>query len=846
MVSQISKNGKSAPDLFIPSFHFSKPVTEIEFTASTNTNTHSRLEPYQTQKLTSDEVFDLKINSAESWDGGKTFNLDSFANHIRDGKAILPSVLSKTVPNKPVSSQLVVIDIDDTSPDSQIIKSEYAHIYYPSQSFYQKIDGGFVRKTSKTRQIIILSRPIVFDAEPLPNEMTQEDLYKNIVRYIGSVFSEYSVPKKDGGVTIERFDDACFKPRQFYWGCVYPEELKIYPDAPVFDVDSFIGCIGMPGFESFSIKEEVKTSKSAKTDDKPVKTDDKPVKTDDKPAPVEVIESVGVSEDDEQSDKDKLSTKVLKFIKKEIWDKLCFTPDSTGKHICNGVPGWYDANKFYNLYEHNWYVEQSESDMFCNFRGRRYGVEESKGGWCNQKEDYLPPIYGSRSGNNGKNIIQYFKDFHPDLEGYSLKGTDYKFVVSFICNYFGVPPYPFDNRGQIAYDMYKYLGNGLKFNELTGDIEYQGKPIDEQFAYTWVVNRGFLPKQAPKEYVLECLVTTAMRNSYHPIVEYLDSLPIVKDTSIIDNLSKRFLGTSNPLHDEMVKKTLIAAVARQYNPGCQLDTCLVFKGIQGIKKSSFFETLTPDSTWFDRTFSLNTSSDSGNKDEKSKLRKKWILEIQELDVAFGQKETAAYRTLFTTRTDSHRVPYGRVVKDFPRNSIFVATVNAQSFLSDNEGNRRYWVIDIPLKAEINTHELERCKNAIWSAAKTLYLKHRAWIESGEDASKSPYKYWFDLAESKVLNENNRAFEKADYYQEELLPEIEKYAHVNIWYLAEVHCKVSKHDRKVTNAITKMLTDAGWDKRQVSSGRFKNTNRWYNPNPENVKEEYPETGLPDGF
>ena len=849
MVSQISNNGKYAIDYPTLSFHFNKSVSEIEVNLSTSTVPESRVKPNQTRKLTREEIGIFLINDDESFDNGREYTINSLAEHLRQGYAIVPSKLTG---GRPESSQVVIIDVDDARPDTEISKTEYTAIYYPSQSFYSIVDGQRVRKASKTRQIIFLSRPIVFADEPLANGMTQKQLYQKIVSYIGEPLPKYPVGDPSTSKISVKFDIASKDIRHFYWGCAFPDELEIYPNAHVFDVNSFIAQLEIPiiaptNGHNKAVKIPVKTHK------KPPTAPATPVKS---VEPVAVLESL-VDDGDEEEDGEgeestkksskKLTTDVLKYFKKEVWDKHCFTPDSTGKHICNGVRGWYDANQFYNLDAHNWVIEPSEADMYCNFRGRNFGYDrntEGGGGWCYQKEDYLPPIYGSRAGEKeGKNILQYFKDFHPELERYSLKGKDYKFVVSFICNYFGVPAYPFDNRGWIAYDIYKYLGNSLRFNELTGDIEYQGKPVDEQFAYTFVVNKGFLPKQAPKEYVIECLITTAMRNSYHPIVEYLDSLESVRETSILDNLSTRFLGTSNPLYDEFIKKTLIAAVARQYNPGCQLDTCLVFRGKQGIKKSSFFESLTPDSRWFDRTFSLNTSSDSGNKDEKSKLRKKWIIEIQELDVAFGQKETAAYRTLFTTRTDSHRVPYGKAVKDYPRNSIFVSTVNAQSFLTDPEGNRRYWVIDILLTSEINTHELERYKDAIWAAAKTLYLKHCAWVESGEDASKSDYKWWFTLEENEAVNKNNRAFEKGDFYQEELLPTVSKYADVSVYEIAEKYCNVTKplEDRKTVNGITKMLRDAGWEKRQVTSGVDKGKHRWHNPRPGDVL-----INPPDGF
>ena len=41
----------------------------------------------------------------------------------------------------------------------------------------------------------------------------------------------------------------------------------------------------------------------------------------------------------------------------------------------------------------------------------------------------------------------------------------------------------------------------------------------------------------------------------------------------------------------MLKCTLIAAVARVFEPGCKFDNCFVIVGKQGARKSTFWSTL---------------------------------------------------------------------------------------------------------------------------------------------------------------------------------------------------------------------------------------------------------------
>jgi predicted P-loop ATPase len=228
---------------------------------------------------------------------------------------------------------------------------------------------------------------------------------------------------------------------------------------------------------------------------------------------------------------------------------------------------------------------------------------------------------------------------------------------------------------------------------------------------------------------------------------------------------------------------------------------------------------------------MESNSDSGQKDERSKLRKKWIVEIQELDTVFSQKETAAYRTLFTTRTDSHRVPYGKRVKDYPRNSIFVGTVNADTFLSDPEGNRRYWVIDIPKTDEIDIRQLVVERDDIWSAAKTEYFNHLNWVESGNNPDTSPHKWWFTKSENEAVNENNKNFEKADYFTDDVLPQISNREYVSIYEIAKEFYNVQnpRKDKGTVDHITSSLKKSGWIKKMISSGNNKGSNGWFNPN-----------------
>ena len=93
---------------------------------------------------------------------------------------------------------------------------------------------------------------------------------------------------------------------------------------------------------------------------------------------------------------------------------------------------------------------------------------------------------------------------------------------------------------------------------------------------------------ATSQHAKDAMLFAAMGNGYHPIREYFDRL--LDDDDIepadIETLSKTYLGTSDPLYDDMLAGMVVGAVQRVRNPGSQMDYCLTLKGKQGEKKST--------------------------------------------------------------------------------------------------------------------------------------------------------------------------------------------------------------------------------------------------------------------
>jgi predicted P-loop ATPase len=141
----------------------------------------------------------------------------------------------------------------------------------------------------------------------------------------------------------------------------------------------------------------------------------------------------------------------------------------------------------------------------------------------------------------------------------------------------------------------------------------------------------------------------------------------------LESLAERYFGTQDPFHAILLKRTLIAAVARAFKPGCKVDTMCILQGGQGALKSTFWQTLAGEA-WF-----TDNLSEASEKDEKLKLRRYWILEFSEFETVYKRKDVEQLKAFLSSRIDSLRRPYGRSLEDFPRTSIFVGSTNRQEF-----------------------------------------------------------------------------------------------------------------------------------------------------------------------
>ena len=260
----------------------------------------------------------------------------------------------------------------------------------------------------------------------------------------------------------------------------------------------------------------------------------------------------------------------------------------------------------------------------------------------------------------------------------------------------------------------------LRFNEMTMFVEVETtsgwvamRDADMNSAYVLLSQKGWVIGIDP---ITKAICHVAQQQSFHPVRQYLMGLEQDTGTAAfdLDEVAPRFFRSPDPLHVAMVRKWLIGAVARAMEPGCQMDYCLVLQSRhQGIGKTTSFKALaSPD--WF------NSSAPDGDKDFLLNIHSCWIFEMGELESHTGKRSAGQMKNLITITTDNFRAPYGRNNEPHRRGSVFCGTVNEESFLRDETGNRRYWVVPITGTESLDRDGLSAARDGIWKAALAAY------------------------------------------------------------------------------------------------------------------------------
>lgn len=269
----------------------------------------------------------------------------------------------------------------------------------------------------------------------------------------------------------------------------------------------------------------------------------------------------------------------------------------------------------------------------------------------------------------------------------------------------------------------KSLGMTIKYNELLNIVEYENIPNTSDYQdITDIQNimpiklmyefRKFTGKQnITKQQVIDLILLEADTHSYNPVKQFLQS----SEWDGIDRFPEVFkiLGVSDELQQSFIRKWFYQTAGMPFNTmeqPFQAEGVLILQGGEGIGKTRFFQQIAVNPMWFS---SLDKELTTKNKDILIQMLSVWIAEIGEVDRTFKANKSDV-KSFITSRDDTIRRPYRMEQVKKARTTSFCGTTNKYTFLNDDTGSRRWWVIPINQRIILGDFVKEDNLKQFWS------------------------------------------------------------------------------------------------------------------------------------
>jgi len=203
----------------------------------------------------------------------------------------------------------------------------------------------------------------------------------------------------------------------------------------------------------------------------------------------------------------------------------------------------------------------------------------------------------------------------------------------------------------------------------------------------------------------------------NPIAEYFESLPTWNGENHIKKYASYINTDDNELFYKHLLKWAVRAVKTVYNKESINKHVLVLEGGQSFGKSYYLNFLCPKGL----LKYLYTNIGVG-KDERIKLAKAFIINIEELDV-MGKYDINAIKALISQVSINERLPYGDKSTLLYRICSFLASTNRAEFLCDDTGSVR-WIIFSVLEKIDFSYSKDFNIDDFWSQAYHIFKNEK--------------------------------------------------------------------------------------------------------------------------
>ena len=231
---------------------------------------------------------------------------------------------------------------------------------------------------------------------------------------------------------------------------------------------------------------------------------------------------------------------------------------------------------------------------------------------------------------------------------------------------------------------------------------------------------------------------------FHPVREWLERLPPWDGQPRLSNLLPTVFGTDvNDYTTHIGQSLLVSSVARVFTPGCKVDEMVVLEGGQGLGKSTCIAEL------FGFDWYLETSEPPTTKDFYVTMQGHTVVEIGEMQ-SFSKADINQVKMAITRRDDKYRAPYERHGESHPRQCVFIGTTNADTYLSDPTGARRFLPV---LVHKADVEYIRQWRKELWAEALHLYTTGFQWWDYPQDIAREEQdaRYVEDPWEEIIIN-----------------------------------------------------------------------------------------------
>ena len=243
-----------------------------------------------------------------------------------------------------------------------------------------------------------------------------------------------------------------------------------------------------------------------------------------------------------------------------------------------------------------------------------------------------------------------------------------------------------------------------------------------------------------------------------------------------------------------VRRWMVGAMARAYEPGCTSTHMLVLHGDQGIGKSRFFRSICPFDDWFSDSTHFKFTGNNSIRDEETKLFGRWIIEVAEFEGHYKQESTAI-KNFITGQVQLTVKKYEADATHTPRRCVFGASTNSTQIFNDPTGGRRFAVISLQHQ-KIDVDWVKENCTQLWAEVKTFY-------QAGE-------KWWFDQGETTMQNVVNREFAVVHPWRDEILEFVSNKSRFTTQDIfRHIGLTLERQQQKDYTTVSGILTEHGW-------------------------------------